>query len=1010
MADHNHDELRRLFDLVSDAPAEERLAILDRECGGDADLRSRLLAMVAAAEEERFLGAETPGIGITPPLPSDAGARTVESEQIGEEIGHYKLLQQIGEGGFGVVYMAEQKKPVRRLVALKIIKLGMDTKQVIARFEAERQALAMMDHPNIAKVLDAGSTDRGRPYFVMELVKGTSFTEYCDSQNVAFIDRLKLFMQVCGAVQHAHQKGVIHRDLKPSNILVTHVDERPVPNVIDFGIAKATQQRLTEMTMFTEFGQFLGTPAYMAPEQTDPNLLDIDTRSDIYSLGVMLYELLTGTTPFDSRTLRGAALDEVKRIIREEEPSRPSTKLSTLGEELTTVAKHRGLEPKRLRTILRGDLDWIVLKALEKDRARRYDTASSLARDIERYLNDEPVVAGPPSASYKLQKFVKRNKAGVAAAALVVAVLVLGVLGTSWGMLRAFDQKERADLEASNARLAATAEEQAKNEAQEAARLAREAAAEATAARAEAHQRAAELEIVTEFQQSMLGELSAEQMGWALYADLRNRVRESLESEGVGSEDREAAVADFFRTLRRANATDVALKLIDEEVLQRAVQAINTDFADQPLVRAALRQTVADTYRQIGRYPPALPLQEAALETRRRELGDDHPDTLQSINDLAYLLELMGDWEQAETHYEEALAGRRRVYGDEHRLTYVAMNNLGLLIQQRGRVEEAYELHTAVLDGRRQLLGEDDPDTLSSLMNVGSIHDDMGQPEEALSYFSAALDGCRRVLGDDHLETIVAINNMGNIMRELGRFDEALAYHSESLAARRRVQGDEHPDTLIAITNMGILLIARQQWEEALPHFQEALEGFRQALGDDHPNTLIAVSCIGVVLRGMDRLEEAEPYYREALAGNRRTLGDDHPNTATAKHNMGRLLRELGRLDEAAALGAEVVTWARATMPAEHPGIAAYLLGYAQTLRALERYGEAETLLLEAYELLAAGYGRSHRRTLSVAQALVDLYEAWHVFQPGAGYDAKAAPWRQAAEESIDDDGQGESG
>ena len=367
--------------------------------------------------------------------PTDAasGRPTIESEPDNPEaplqrIGPYKLLQKLGEGGCGIVYMAEQTAPVRRRVALKVIKLGMDTKQVIARFEAERQALAMMDHPNIARVLDAGTTDRGRPYFVMELVKGIRITEYCDQNHLSTKERLGLFTQVCQSIQHAHQKGIIHRDIKPSNLLVTLHDGVPVPKVIDFGIAKATEQPLTEKTVFTAVGQFMGTPAYMSPEQAELSGLDIDTRSDIYALGVLLYELLTGRTPFDAKELLQAGLDEMRRRIREEEPVRPSTRLSTMANaDLTEVAQRRQAEPGKLSRFVRGDLDWIVMKCLEKDRRRRYETANGVAMDVLRHLNNEPVVARPPSASYRFQKLVRRNKMAVAAVSGVAAALCLGL-------------------------------------------------------------------------------------------------------------------------------------------------------------------------------------------------------------------------------------------------------------------------------------------------------------------------------------------------------------------------------------------------------------------------------------------------------------------------------------------------------------------------------------------------------------------------------------------------------
>jgi serine/threonine protein kinase/tetratricopeptide (TPR) repeat protein len=349
------------------------------------------------------------------------------TEQPGDKLGQYKLLQQIGEGGCGVVYMAEQQEPVRRRVALKVIKLGMDTKSVIARFEAERQALAMMDHPNIAKVLDAGATDAGRPFFVMELVRGVKLTEYCDQNKLSTEERLALFVQVCQAIQHAHQKGIIHRDIKPSNILVTLHDGVPVPKVIDFGIAKAAQGRLTDQTLFTAFEQFIGTPAYMSPEQAEMSGLDVDTRSDIYALGVLLYELLTGKTPFDTHELLAAGLDKLRQTIREQEPERPSTRLRTmLQEDLTSAAQHRQTDPPKLIHLVRGDLDWIVMKTLEKDRTRRYETANGLAMDIRRYLNNEPVLARPPSSLYRVHKLVRRNRVAVAAVSAVCLALVIG--------------------------------------------------------------------------------------------------------------------------------------------------------------------------------------------------------------------------------------------------------------------------------------------------------------------------------------------------------------------------------------------------------------------------------------------------------------------------------------------------------------------------------------------------------------------------------------------------------
>src|SRR5262249_8984591 len=426
------EQLREIFlGAVEKRCPDQREAYLDRACDGDPALRQQVARLLEAhaAGGSLFNGS---------PAATDAtGPFEPSPEACGTVIGPYKLMEQIGEGGMGVVYVAEQTRPVRRKVALKIIRPGMDTRQVVARFEAERQALAMMDHPNIARVLDGGATETGRPYFVMELVRGVPITHHCDPDELSIPERLELFVLVCRAVQHAHQKGIIHRDLKPSNILVTVIDGAAVPKVIDFGVAKAMGQSLTERTIYTAFHQFVGTPLYMSPEQADLAGLDVDTRSDIYSLGVLLYELLTGTTPFDQETFRQAAFDEVRRIIREQEPPKPSTRLSSLGATRATVSAHRKADARQLHRALRGELDWIVMKALEKDRTRRYETAIGMARDIERYLHDEPVEACPPSATYRSRKPARKHRAAMATLAGFAAVIVTAAIVSTLLAIRA---------------------------------------------------------------------------------------------------------------------------------------------------------------------------------------------------------------------------------------------------------------------------------------------------------------------------------------------------------------------------------------------------------------------------------------------------------------------------------------------------------------------------------------------------------------------------------------------
>jgi tetratricopeptide (TPR) repeat protein len=864
-------------------------------------------------------------------------------EQAGGRIGHYKLLEKIGEGGYGVVYMAEQAEPIRRRVALKVVKLGMDTKQVIARFEAERQALALMDHPNIAKVLDAGSTETGRPYFVMELVRGIKITDYCDQQNLSTKERLDLFIQVCHAVQHAHQKGIIHRDLKPSNVLVTELDGLPVPKVIDFGIAKATgQQLLTDKTLFTAFQHFVGTPAYMSPEQARMSGADVDTRSDIYTLGVLLYELLTGHVPFEKKEFLQAGFDEMRRVIREKEPPKPSTRLSSLSaDDLTTVAKRRHAEPPRLIHLIRGDLDWIVMKCLEKDRGRRYETASGLAHDLARHLNSEPVTAAAPGPAYRIGKFIRRHRYGFATASAIVLLLIAGVVVSTWQMMRARG-----------------AEHQART--------------------------------VAMFLKDTLEGLSpAVDLGRdtnlvrQIVDATENRITKDLTKQPEVAAEVRHALGTVYEALGDYEKAEKALR----EALAMRRKLLGDQHA---AVADSLNDLGAVLHGQ-GRLAEAEAMLREAVAMRKRLPGNPGPGMAESLNNLGMVLLWQGKLAEAESVQREAVAMQTKLVSEDNPTVARYLGNLGAVLNYQGRLPEAETVHRRALAIQRRLLNKEHPYIATALNNLAEVLQKQAKLAEAEETFRQVVVMRRKLLGNEHPALAVSLNNLAGVLQEEGNLAEAEALQHEALAIYRKLLRNDHPSIATSLVNLAGILQQQNKLVEAEAMYREALVIFRKQMGHEHPHIAAALDNLAGVLQQEGKVAEAEALARESLTMRRKLLGNEDASVAFSLSSLAVLLRQRGSLVEAEALNRECLIIAEKNFPDDWRTFdARSRLG--STLLAQQRYAEAEPLLLAGYDGLKQREDRipaDRKRLLEGAvQQLVQLYQA--TAQPD-----KSAEWKK---------------
>jgi len=790
----------------------------------------------------------------------------LSTETSGGQIGRYRLLGILGEGGMGIVYLAEQEYHIKRHVALKVIKPGMDSKRVIARFEAERQALALLDHPNIAHVYDAGTTESGRPYFVMEYVKGLPVTEHCDHEKIGIEDRLRLFLQVCHAVQHAHQKGIIHRDIKPSNILVSIEGDQVLPKVIDFGVAKALAQPLTERTFTTEQGQLFGTPEYMSPEQADMAIDDIDTRSDVYSLGVLLYVLLTGVLPFDSKTFREGGLEHIRQVIRETNPKTPSTRLTSLGEQAKKVAESRRTNVAALARRLHKELGWIPIKAMRKERNERYRSASELADDVENYLNGAPLMAGPPSTVYQIKKYVRRHRALITGIGAVLIVLIAGIVISI--LLTISQARARAEAQAMSNFL-----------------------------------RFSVLESLDPFK------VGGRQITIASILDAASK---SLNDEKK-LERWPLTEAEIRHTIGFAYWS---LGLYEQHELhyKRAVDICREQLGDEDPTTLLWVKELGWGYFQRSRYREAEQLFEESVAGMRRIIGLEDERTLHCIGALATVYAMQGRFQEAELVFNPVLEAARRMGIEEYFL-----GGVGRAYHLQGQYKKAEDLSIKALELYRRQQGNKDYITLQWMRNLGELYWEMGRYDKAEKLLCEALNGWRNAWGAEHLETLWTTASLGWLYHSQGRYDEAQSLFDKTLEAARGVVGEAHFVTALSMHGLGTIYLDQGQYDQAEPLLTNAWKILCSILSEENWASLSIKNTLGKLYTAQSHYAKAEELYLETMETRRRKLGDDHPDTLETKNDLAVLYKEQARYEEAEKLFLEAIKGRRIKLGDTHP-------------------------------------------------------------------------------------------
>ncbi len=910
-------KIKEIVGAALERGPEGRSAFLDQACSQNPALRAEVESLLAAHADANQLS--------KPPW-------TVTADEANSEIktvGPYRLIQELGVGGMGQVWLAEQTEPVHRRLALKLIKAGMYDASTVLRFQAERQSLAIMEHPAIAKVFDAGATPQGQPYLAMEYVDGLPITHYFDHKKLSIPERLRLFVRVCEGVQHAHQKAIIHRDLKPSNILVTEADGKPLPRIIDFGLAKPSLPHFRGETLFTQAGALVGTPGYMSPEQADSNVRDVDTRTDVYSLGVVLYELLTGELPFDTKNWKKQSLDEILRQLRETDPQLPSTKISSNRDTAAACAQARDTEPRQLANLLRGDLDWIALKTLEKDRERRYGTPSELAADIERYLENKPIVARPSSRVYRLRKYAQRHRVAVATATAVVLLLFGLAIRESLQARRIARERDRANLEAETAKETADF-------------------------------------LVRLFEVADPGEARGKSITANEILDRASqRIETGLDRQPLVRARLQLTMAEVYKGLGLYNSS---AHLAERSWIDR-----RSALGDADPATLSSRSELGDSLRFLGKLDEAETHLRATLESQRTAKGSESLDFLETEARLGVVDYNKGSLKDADILLLSAVTGLRRLGAPGAPELVDALQWLGQTYRDEDKRREALAVQLESLELAQKINGSDHPSTLSALDALGLLYWDLGRLDEAESYLRQSLDASRRVLGANHTDTLTTTLNLGLVLLDRQKYADGETAFRAALEGYRKTLGADHAYTLTAMGNLCSDLTLQKKFSEAEGFCRQALAERRRTLGEDHRATLMSIDTLGVFYLAAHRLPEAESTFRDAYERRRRVLGPDNSNTLISMGHLGEVILERGRTREAAELLNTAADRARATLPPTDLTLPNLLTKWGRCLLTMQRKEEAKSTLQDAVRLYTKTLSPDDSRTRSAESLLAQV-------------------------------------